>query len=241
MVSKAGCEMKTMQWGAVWENQGLGDAASLEDTIEEVAISRLILGIRATAGGPTAAQLKSAEFKLNYIRSGVDVELCDATIFDLAMLTDARGGYGRDWTDTDLTDVNVVLPMGLDLTSGGSLKVRFVTPDDVANTVSYCYYINDGSMPPTLKYTSQTTSGTASFKSALEIFSRNETGSYVDLEIEGEAKKSMPYALGRILFAEEAKIEKETVFAKIFSSTRPTALKIRASQGAATFFSIEVP
>ena len=233
--------MSSMQWGAVWENIGLGDAASLEDTIEEVVVSRLVLGIRASAGGPTVAQLKSAVLKLNYIRQGVDVELCDATIYDLAMLTDARGGYGRDWADVDLTDVNVILPMGLDLSQGGSLKVRFVTPDDVANTTSYCYYINDGSMPPTLKYTSQTTSGTASFKSALEIFSRNETGTYCDLEIEGEAKKSMPYALGRILFAEEAKIENETPYAKIFSSTRPTALKIRASQGAATFFSVEVP
>lgn len=233
--------MAGMQWGAVWENLGLGDSASLEDTIEEVAVSRLVLGLRASSGGPSVAQLKNAILKLNYIRSGVDVELCDAALYDLAMLTDARGGYGRDWTDTDLTDVNVVLPMGLDLSSGGSLKIRFVTPDDVANTVSYCYYINDGSMPPTLKYTTQTTSGTAAFKSALEIFSRNETGAYCDLEIEGEAKKSMPYALGRILFAEEAKIENETPYAKIFSSTRPTALKIRASQGAATFFSVEVP
>lgn len=240
MVSKAGGLMR-MQWGQLWENKGLGDDASLEDTIEEVAVSRLVLGIRASSGGPSVAELKNAFLKYTYVRSGVDVELCDATLYDLAMLTDARGGYGRDWTDVDLTDVNVIMPLGLDLRSGGSLKVRFITPDDVVNTVSYCYYTYNGEMPPTLKYTTQTTSGTVAYKSALEVFSRNETGAYCDLEIEGEAKKSMPYALGRILFAEEAKIENETPFAKIFTSTVPSALKIRASQGAATFFSIEVP
>ena len=230
-----------MQWGSLWEAIGFGDAASVEDTIEEVVVSRLVLGLRASSGGPTVAQLKSASLKLNYVRQGVDVELCDATLYDLAMLTDARGGYGRDWTDTDLTDVNIIIPLGLDLTAGGSLKIRLITPDDVAATTSSAYYINDGSMPPTLKYTSQTTSGTAAFKSALQIFSRNETGNYAELEIAGEAKKNMPYTLGRILFAEEAKIENETVYAKIFSDTRPTAIKIRCSQGAASIFSVEVP
>ena len=82
-----------MQWGKLWEAVGLGDAASVSDTIEEVQVSRLVFGIRASSGGPTEAQLEAAKLLVTYVRQGVDVELVNASLADLAMLTDMMGEY----------------------------------------------------------------------------------------------------------------------------------------------------
>ena len=228
-----------MQWATL--KSGVSAAAgSYEWTVEKQILSKLVIGLRGDATNPTAALLKTSMLNVTFVRDGVLMPLVSASLYDLAMLTDLKGGYGRDWSDTDNSDVNIVIPFGLDMTKDGVLQCSLTIATTLTNTTFDAYSINDGSMPPTLRYRTITTSGTAAFDKALAVFSRNETGTDVSLKVGEDFEKNMPFALGRILFADEAKIEKETIFAKLMSEQYPQKAIFRAS-AALTLFSIEVP
>lgn len=218
-------------------------AGQYEFTIEKQLLSKLIVALRSTGAPPvtpTAAWLKAATLTANYIVGGNLVPLVSASLYDLAMLTDLKGGYGRDWTDTDLSDTNIVHPFGLDLRGDGTLQCTLNFPTTAANCTFSVYALNDGSMPPTLRYRSLTTSGTAAYEKALAVFARDETGTTISMKVGDDFDKDIDYLMGKVLFADEAKIEQETIFAKLLSEQEPKKVIFRAS-AAVTLFSVEVP
>ena len=102
------------------------------------------------------------------------------------------------------------------------------------------FSLEDGSMPPTLRYRTITTSGMAAYEKARAVFARDETGTTIDMKVGDLFAKDVDYLMGKILFADEAKFESETIFAKLFSDVESKKVVFRAS-AAVTLFSIEEP
>ena len=236
-----------MKW-AVWRNlydNGAGSlpAGTIQETIQKQKIAKLLIRLKRTDTStvPTPAQLKAMMVVARLVApGGVDRELINASLYDLAMLTDAVGGFGYDWVNGK-GNVNAVIPMGLDLEGmNGALEYQITFPATIAALQYSLFTVDDGTMQPTLVYRTRTTSGVSSFQKAYAIYSRDEAGTSCDLQVGGDPIKAMPYEFGRALFAEEAKIETDLAFARIMSERNPQPVLIYPT-AAHTLFSVEAP
>lgn len=219
-------------------------AGQYQFDVEKQLVSKIAIGLRSTGAPPvtpTVAQLKATYFVARHIAPGVDRELYNISLYDLAMLTDEKGGYSRDWTDTDLSDTNIIAPFGLDLRAEGKIQCYISVPATIANCAVSAYPIYDGQMPTTLAYRTQTTSGSVSVSNCFRLYSRDETGTELDLQVGNFAKKSIDFLMGKIMFAEQAKIEAETPFALLYSNPAPNLIKLDRMAGSCTFISVELP
>lgn len=231
-----------MKW-AVWRDEVAINATTLQESIQKQKVAKLMIRLKRTNGAtvvPTPAQLKAISVVARLVAPGVDRELINARLYDLAMLTDAVGGFGYSWS-TGQGNVNVVVPMGLDLVAiNGALEYQITFPAALADLTYSLYTLDDGTSQPTLAYRTRTTSGPSSFKAAYAIYSRDEAGTSCDLQVGDDPIKTMPYELGRTLFAEEAKIEEDVSFARIMSERNPRPVLIYPN-AQHTLFSVEVP
>jgi len=232
-----------MKWG-VWKNlydNGAGTlaAGTYQESMQNQKIRKLMIRLTRTDTStiPTPAQLKAIMVVGRLVApGGTDVEIINASLYDLAMLTDARGGFGYDWANGK-GNVNVVLPMGLDL-DRKSFEYAITFPAALPAVKYSLYTVDDGTDQPTFKYRTRTTSGTSQFSAAYAVYSRDETDASCDLQVGNDPMKAMPYELGRTLFAEEAEIEVNLGFARIMSNKFPQPVLIYPT-AAHTLFSVE--
>ena len=232
--------MKWAVWKDLYDNgAGTLPAGTYQESIQNQKVGKLLIRLTRTDSStiPTAAQLKAIMVVARLVApGGTDVELINASLYDLAMLTDARGGFGYDWANGK-GNVNVILPMGLNL-DRKSLEFSINFPAALAAVQYSLYTIDDNTEQTTFRYRTRTTSGTSSFTAAYAVYSRDESGTSCDLQVGNDPIKAMPYELGRTLFAEEAEIEVNLGFARIMSNRFPQPVLIYPT-AAHTLFSVE--
>lgn len=218
-------------------------AGQHEFTMQKSVVDKIVLHMRRqNAGTFTEAFLKAVRIRLRWVAPGVDIELFDGSLWFMSMLTDAKGGSSRDWTETDLTYVDIVHPVGVDLSGDGVIQGQIIVP--AANASADLLYrlaeVDDGSRPPAYRFRELTTAGNVAYESAVALYTWDETGNGIDVQVENDKRKEFPFALGRALFAEEAKIEADTEFCRLFSAPRPTRVNLNAA-AQLTIGSVEVP
>jgi len=217
-------------------------AGQHEFTMQKSVIDKLLIGLRSATDIITETVLKGVWVRLRWVAPGVDIELCDCSLWFLAKLTDAAGGAARDWSEVDLKYCNIVHKVGVDLSGDGVIQGQIIVPSAVASASIFMTVLEleDGSRPPAYRYRQLTTSGNVAYESAVRVFSWDETGDSIDMQVENDKRKAFPYILGRILFAEEAQMEVDTEFCRLFSA--PAATRLNLFAGAAlTLGSVEVP
>ncbi len=211
-------------------------------TFNRQKITHLLMGFRSAAGvnGITHAELKAMGLKIRVSEKDMPADFVDSNPYDMAMFTDLMGGYGLDFSETDKSNVNIVIPVGKEFQNGGLEGSLFVPANPVTAAKFFCYAINDGSNgSQMLRYrTQEATKANMTFSQALALYTRNEVGDIVDLKVAGGPSRTLQFELGRILFARDAKVEREANFARIFANTTPEHVEL-TPKDTLSVFSVE--
>jgi len=209
---------------------------SFKQTIKDVAMSHLVFGTRRST-----TEMTIAKAALTYIKARLNVagqnsiDLIDSNLLDLAWLTDFMGGYGFDPTATDLSDWNVVLPMGIDVFSGKTLEFSLETAQTVANAKMTMATIDDNTRAPLRKIRTVTLAGSGMVpcQNAIRVFARKDaagtafTASEIIVKRQTGELKRVPVDLASIVCAKDSQMEKESFgYIQLFVSTQPENLEI---------------
>lgn len=231
-----------MQYGTLALAQAL-NAGQWEKDFENEFISKIYLRIKGDSGsdGPTMAELKAMSIQSRIIAGGKQTEIHDISVFDAAALSDFSGGFAGSFDPSSKwPEVNIVLPLGIDLSgaNAGHFEFRLIFPASISNTKFSVWSINDGSRPNLFRYRTKSSAGQFAYERPLKLYSRDEATASSDIKIGSDKIKTINHDMGRVALQEWASIEASSVFGQLVSQEVAEPVVITPS-GVMTVLSVE--